>query len=460
MAILRELNEFVQESCVLALEPARTCACSCTWCFAALNSKVQDRSRTKSVKDDSTFERLLEKAYGPSYDPTHFLQFALRNKFVLGYSNTVEPWQDVAQAIGILKACDKFNIPLFIQTRTLNFFEICDYLAPFNSNSTVFVSISTLDHRVVKRFEPGTPSIADRLQVIKCLADMGFFVIGALSPYSDQWCDDPRTLVRTLVDHGISEIFYDNLHLNQRQYKIAPDRVMAEMAIGRGKPMSPRGIEHLRIIHEEALANDLEFFMPGFEGTCYGLYNTIATISPDYCFGGSVWPYADGRVFRELESIFYSEDEGINPLDRDPNDSIVVRWGDILSILHSVGEIDQPFSYGSLMDVVPIYKRISDSWKKRILGDKHTRGVAPMSEWFRALFNNPYKHQFFHRHPWISIASNMDGVPYLDDEGNLICLFDPDFTDRTNRHFRRVPSLEPFREIEYGYQDTDSGTNE
>jgi DNA repair photolyase len=462
MAILRTLNEFTRESVCMAVEPARQCIASCGYCFARLNSMSQHANRSKSLKDDSSFERTLEKAYSPSYDPTNFSQFSLRNRFVLGWANTTEPFQDEQQAISLLKTLDKFSIPIFLQLKGINFIECVSYLEPFKDNSSIFVSLPSLDNRVIKRFEPGTPPIEARLEMIGVLRELGFWVIAALSPWQEEWISDPVDIINTLADRGANQIFVDRLHLNARQYPIAPDRLMASMAGGRAKHWPLRAMEYLRAFYHTALDNELEFFCNGFEGTTHGYYNTTGgTISPDHCFSrGLPWQYHDGRIFSELESIFYSDTEDIIPIDRRPEDSIVVRWSDAISIMQSSGSIDQPFSYSSLMDIVPIYKRIPDSWKKRILGDKHTKGCAPMSDWFRCLWNSPYKHQFAHRHPWMSIASNMDGVPYLDEEGNLICLFDPDFTDRTNRHFRRVESLEPFRELEYGYEDSNPGTNE
>lgn len=451
MAILRQLNEFVRESVVLALEPSRECIANCTYCFARINSSKQHAARSKSLKDDSTFESTLEKAYSPSYDPTNFMQWGLRNRLVLGWANTVEPFQDEAQAISLLRTLDAFKIPIFVQTKGINFINVVSYLQPFHDNSSIFVSIPSLDPRVTKRFEPGTPPPSERLKVIEMLRDMGFWVIAALSPYHEDWCQDPESLVNTLADSGCNQIFFDRLHLNNRQYISAKDRVMAEMAGGRHKAWSPRAMDHLRTIYHTALENDLDYFGNGFEGVMYGFFNTCPTINPDHCFThGIPWPYHDGHVFQELETNFYTDD--INPANRDFQDSILLTWDDVHTIMTRNGSIDQPFSYSSLMDIVPIYKRIPDAWKKKILGDKHTKGVAPMSAWFHALWNNPYSHQFVWRHPWISIACNQDGVPILDDDGNLQGLFDPDHTERYKHMFRKVDSLEGFRELEYGWQ--------
>jgi DNA repair photolyase len=452
MAIIRALNEFVRESVVLALEPSRECVAGCTYCFARLNSKSQYAARSKSLVDDTSFERTLERAWLPSHDPTHFIQWGLRNNLVLGYANTVEPFQDVDQGCSILSLCERFNIPLFIQTKGVNFFEVVGCLSPFIDNSSLFISLPSLDDRVVKRFEPGTPPIAERLRVIECLRDMGFWVIAALSPYHEDWNKDPKALVDQLADCGVNEIFLDRLHISNRQSGAAKDKTMVALAGNGSSGWPPRAIDHLRIIHEACLANDIHFFANGFTNTCYGYFNTLPTISPDSCFSrGTPWPYHDGDVFRTLEQSFY--DSEITPVSRseDFSESIILTWNDIISIIHNNGFIGQEFSYSSLMDIVPLYKKVPDIWKRAVFGADPLKGTATMAEIFRAIYNSPYRHQFIWRHPWIKLACDMKGNPILDDAGNLIGLFDPDYVNPGLS--RKVESLELFRSLEYEYSD-------
>jgi hypothetical protein len=56
------------------------------------------------------------------------------------------------------------------------------------------------------------------------------------------------------------------------------------------------------------------------------------------------------------------------------------------------------------------------------------------------------------------VAAKPDGSPWLDDDGNLVGLFDPDYLDRHKKMFRKVESLEPFRrlEIEFIPDDEDA----
>lgn len=458
MAIIRPLNEFTCESVVMALEPSRKCASSCTYCFATLNSKHQSKGESKNWDDDGSFERTLEKAYSPSYDPTNIMQWAVRNRLVFGYANTVEPFQNVAQARGLLRLCDAHRIPLFIQTKGLNFFDVTSELKPFADNAVVFVSVPTLDERARKRFEPGTPPIVERLKVIDWLRDHDFFVIGALSPYHEDWCEDPGGLVEELVDHGVNEIFFDRLHLNQRQHRIITDGWVKKYAGGRGLDwVNPgerldaenksKAIRHLLEIYDTAIDNDVHFYMTSFDGTVYGRLNTLPTICPPGCFRDAVWwPYNDGIVHHALENMFYYVDDGETEIDianRDFGDSIAVYWKDALAFMEAFGSIDQEFSRSSLRDVIAIEKKIPDIYKKTYIGEK-----ARMPEFFRALWNNPLKKSFVWRHPWMRIATRPDGTPWLDDEHNLIGLFDPDWSD-DGRETREAEEIDSYRRIDH-----------
>lgn len=440
--IIRQLNEFVRESVVLALEPARECKCSCVYCFAALNSSVQYGDRSKSLEDDGSFERAIAKAYGPGYDPTNFIEWCLRNRMALGFANTVEPFQSLEQAKATLSCCDRLGIPLFIQTKGLNFHEVAPLLSSMHDNLSVFVSIPSLNQEVARRFEPGTPPIAERLKIITWLADHGIWTIAALSPYHEEWVEDPVALIEALYSAGADEIFFDRLHLNQRQAKSSRDRVMVDLA---RTPWNPKAYDHLFNIYGHATEWGLDFFMPSFIGTVNGRPNTIPSISPDSCFRrGRAWPYYDGRVFRLLEDSFYSE--GIDPRERNPLDSIIVKWSDCLAIMEAGGNaIDQPFNYRSLYDLVHIGRKLPDEWKEAV--GKHKDRPSPIREWFRAMWNTPLKNQFMWRHPALKYAVRPGGVPWLDEGGNLIGLFDPDYISAAPS--RPEESLEGFRSLEY-----------
>src|SRR6202012_5922366 len=127
----------------------------------------------------------------------------------VGYANTVEPFQDVVQAHSLLKILDRLSIPLFIQTKGYNFDEVFDHLRPFHDNANLFLSFPCDNDAIIKRFEPGTPKAAHRYSVIEKAADAGFHVTLALSPYHEDWQDDPVPFIRRCHSLGARSVFVD-----------------------------------------------------------------------------------------------------------------------------------------------------------------------------------------------------------------------------------------------------------
>lgn len=424
MAILRPLNEFSRESVVMALEPSRECSCHCTYCFSTLNSKAQSDGRSKDLSDPSTFESTISKAYSPHYDPTNFSQWALKNKLVLGYANTVEPFQDVLQATSILRTCDQYGLPLFIQTKGYNFFEVWTYLKPFHDNAVLFLSFPTDNDEALRRFEVGTPLSEHRFKVLETAAQSGFHVILALSPYHEDWCDDPASFIEKCHSLGAKSVFVDRLHLNQRQRKVARDQVMIDMADNTMASDWPeKMLDHYRIIYDKCDDLEMGIFASGYTPTMHGMYSTLASISPVGVYSrGFQWPYHDGTLFFNLQLEFQQmyDSREIDILNRDFTDSIVVQFDDLINLLEIDGRrVDQEFSFSSLADLMAV-KNIPPTWQQNL------KPRATIQEYYRALWNNPSKKQFAWRHPWAKIAMQSDGSPWLDDDGNLMLVFDPD----------------------------------
>lgn len=446
MAILKPYNEFFKESVVMALEPAKKCICHCTFCFAELNKRFQWNGKTRDDSDPSTFESTLSKAFSPEYDPTNFSQWGIRNKLVLAYSNTVEPFQDDVQAKSILKTCDKFSIPLFIQTKGVNFFEVWDYLVPFHDNSTLFVSFPTDNDLAIRRFEPGTPLSAHRFKVIEQAASKGFHVILALSPYHESWCKDPVSFLRRTRDAGVSSVFFDRLHLNQRQRKVATDKVMVSMADrSESQDWPAEALEHYRMIHETCGELDLGIFATGQVATVYGYHSTLASISPVGVYKrGLQWPYHDGTLFFLLENNYLDmyESGEIDIRNRDFKDSTVVLFSDVLRIMEGDDRaIEQEFSYSSMSDLMA-FKQMPKVWIDSL------RPTAKIRDYYRALWNNPSKRQFAWSHPWAKIAMKPDGSPWTDDSGNIVMIFDPDLKPYPSKE-REVEDISEYRFLDF-----------
>lgn len=441
MAIFRPLNEFTRESVVMALEPARQCIHHCSYCFSTLNGKSQYKGKSRRDEDNSTFETTLSKAFGPNYDPTNFPQWSLRNKLVLGYANTVEPFQDAVQGTSILRTCDKYGIPLFIQTKGTNFDEVWPFLKPFNDNAVLFVSFPTDNDQVIRRFEIGAPLSDHRFKVISKAANAGFHVILALSPYHEEWCEVPEDFIRKCHDCGISSVFFDKLHLNQRQRQVSNDKVMIDLADNsQSSSWSEKALAHYRVIYETCDELDIPIFASGFMPTVYGYFSTLASISPVGVYKrGLQWPYHDGTLFfnlnNEFDEMYKSGEIDIN--NRDFTDSVVVEWSQALALMEIDGRrIDQQFSFSSIDDLMAV-KNIPPVWQANL------KPTTTIQELYRTLWNNPSKKQFAWRHPWAKVAMQPDGSPWTDEEGNLVMVFDPDFIAKGKE--REIEDIEQLR---------------
>lgn len=440
MAILRLLNECVVGTGIFALEPARQCTAHCTYCFAALNSKSQwGKNREKNYDDPSTFESICTRAESPSYDPTNFMQWGVRNRLLTYYANTVEPFQDAPQALGLLRTLDKFGIPLLVQTKGVNFDAVFDIYKRFHDNGALFLSFPSDDDRIIKRFEPGTPFSAARYAVLERAANAGFKVILALSPYHEDWCDDPAALIRRCRDLGAYSVFVDRLHLNKRQRESLTDKALLPLAdAGPYRTWTPKYLDHYQSMYDTCMELDMPIFNSDLLAGVYGLPNTAVHIMPrDSVSRGREWQYNDGEIFYYLTDAFFG-DEDYDPSARDFDDSFLFRWRDAVRLMEMDGAVEQPFTFNSLRDLIAV-KNIAGSWT-RIL----EKAPARITEYYHAMWCDPQDGRgFFWRHPWVKIAYRPDGTPWTDDAGDPVALFDPDYRSKNKR--RVEESLDAFR---------------
>lgn len=408
MAELRMLNEFGMESCVIALEPSRKCVASCTYCFSQLaRRKPWANRQIRWNEDPGTFESTLNKAFSVDYDPSDFLQYALRERFPIGYANTVEPFQDVAQARSILETSNQFDIPFFFQTKGINFDEVWPDLEPFHDNSVLFVSFPTPNDKALKRFEPGTPLAAHRWHVIEKSVQAGFYVILALSPYHEDWCDDPAGFIADAAKSGVRQVFYDRLYLNTRNRKAAVDKVTIELAGSSGKRWSEKAIDHIEKLYESTLTLGLDWTCNGTHSL--GAFPTIEGLCPSEAFQrGGFWPYFDAAFLNRADALI-DESQDSGPLG--------ITWDTALSLMEFNGKITQPFRWSSLSDLMT-FKKLARPWR-RVIGE-----FSPISTYLRAVWNSPNLHHFGWWHPFVRPAVDPDGVFHRDDFGNIIMIHD------------------------------------
>lgn len=438
MATYRLLNEFGLSSVVLALEPASKCVAGCTYCFAELNKRSQWGNKERRDEDPGSFERLYERALGPDYDPTDIRQWGLRHRLPLGWANTVEPFQDLPQAEAILRLLDRAGVPLFVQTKGVNFPAIWPTLRNFADNAVLFVSFPTDDDRVIKRFEPGTPKSAARWAMIETAAAAGMQVTLALAPYHEDWCADPAAFVRRAADAGVSRIFFDRLHLKDRQATNCKDPVTVALA----QPPADGGtklLDHIAAIHEAALDAGLGISASGGEWRRMGLLSTETSLVPVGAIrrpGAGHWPYFDRAFLLDLDYLDLA-DPGGGP--------VLVTWDDARDGMERHGGIDQPFSLKSLKELRCV--RDLAPGALRALGSH-----ATPAEVFRAMWNDP-RGAFAWRHPNLRVALRPDGTAWTDAAGNAVGVYDgaEDWRGRAVK----LDSLDAIPRVEWADEDDD-----
>lgn len=430
MAKLSLYNEFGDNNTLLAIEPASKCAAHCPYCFAELNRRHQWGMGKRNAEDPGTFESSIEKATGPNYDPTDIVQWAIVNRMPVCYANTVEPFQDAAQAAQILKACDSLSIPLVVQTKGINFDEVWPYIRAVADNMALFVSMGSDDDRAIRRFEPGTPFSAERWAIIDRAVNAGINVTLALSPYHEDICSDPVGLIRRAKDHGVESVFYDRLHLTAKQQEMSKDKILNGLG---AKPWDSKAFDHYRMIYEETVNAGMHITNNAGDALQSGLYATRDTITDPSSFKrGGNWPYYSTSLYNELEYLFDdTEEEG----------PIVITWDVAIRWIERFGAVDQVFSRTSVSSLMS-YNKLTDAWKKSI-GE-----AAPVREYFRAFYNSGKRGQFLWNHPYIRMASRPDGAPWLDVDGNLVMVYAP-FTHVGNGRKFTTEDLEEFRFFDF-----------
>lgn len=407
MARLTLYNEFGESSMLLAIEPASKCIAHCTYCFAELSRRKQWGEGKRSHEDPGTFESTIEKATGPNYDPTDLPQWAIRNRIPISYANTVEPFQDLAQAAGILKTCDTLGLPLVVQTKGINFDEVWPTLKSMRDNIALFVSMGTDDDRAIRRFEPSTPLSAERWRIMEMAADAGIDVILAMAPYHEDLCEDPRAMVRRAKSIGVECVFFDHLRLHRRQREAATDAAMVKLAT---KEWDAKAYAHAEAIYRECIDQGLDYINNHGEPITTGCFPTRDEIAKSSSFkDGGIWPYYDIAFHNAITDMY---------LDLPEHEPLLAFWADIIGWIERDTKIDQVFSRTSVSSLMA-YNGLSPAWKSS-LGE-----YAPAREYLRAFFNTGKRGQFVWSHPYVRMAVHPDGSPWTDLEGNLVVAYDP-----------------------------------
>ncbi len=444
MAELRVLNELGINETLLVLEPMRECVAKCPYCYVKLNRLARgdgtDGVGTPS-DDTGSFETRVERAFGPGHDPADFEEWAIRNRLPLVFASTVEPFGDVAQARGLLRLFRRLDLPVFFQTKGVNWREVWDDVLPLAGNAGMYVSFPTDDDAVLRDFEPGTPPASERRELVAAACAAGIPVMLAVAPYHPGWCADLPGHVAGLLELGVESVFLDSLHLSPKQGEAlgrSRQRHAARTLDAAETAWGPEFIAQAHAARDLCVAAGAGFDVADLRGPRHSL-DPVLPLAPIPYRRATPWPYADSAYLR---AALAQHAAGERAGDERP---ILVRWGDALACMEGQPGVDaraydQPFTWASMRRWLLQVKKLPAQWQ-RVL-----QPAAPVREHLRALWNQPKGGPGW-RHPFTRVAVREDGSPHLDGAGNVAMVFDPYWADK--RQERVVPDLGACRPLEW-----------
>ncbi len=190
-----------------AVNPYRGCSHGCLYCYAPF---VINESRE----------------WGTFVDVKRNIPTVLAKELRLKQSGTVrlgsvtDPYQRVEQRYQLTRMCleqlKKAGVHVIIQTksdlvvRDIEIFEGMDI--------DVGMTVTSLDEDFRKIFEPGAPSLSNRLDALEKLNDAGvntWAFIGPLLPNENDDMDGLEELADRLKAAGVSEIYLDKLNMRE-----------------------------------------------------------------------------------------------------------------------------------------------------------------------------------------------------------------------------------------------------
>ncbi|MCP4633077.1 MAG: radical SAM protein [candidate division Zixibacteria bacterium] len=191
------------------LNPYRGCAHGCLYCYADFVGKYANIKLPwgEYVHMKINIVELLEK------------ELKKKKRGFIALSTVCDPYQPLEKKYELSRRCLELisseGWPVSVQTRSPLVLRDIDILKSIE-DCTVGVSITTIDDKVRKVFEPNTPSIEKRLETLKRLKKEGlrtFAFTGPLLP------GEPDKLVDELIPL-VDFVFTDKLNYSRKIRKL------------------------------------------------------------------------------------------------------------------------------------------------------------------------------------------------------------------------------------------------
>ena len=212
----------------LELSTYNTCGFNCSYCFAQRGREIYQAGKLTKVNKQYEYNptpgviNKFAKAMSDAYNPKDPIEYFIRHKYPVVYSNTTDPFCGLEAktnaAYQMLTMFADYQFPVFLQTK--NPYPSDDHLSLMEANKEnmiVYVTIAFLDDAISQQVEKNTPPPSERLKKVSELVSRGFDVVVALNPYVDGMSPDVKEYVSVMADLGVQGIWFDYLHFNNKQ---------------------------------------------------------------------------------------------------------------------------------------------------------------------------------------------------------------------------------------------------
>ena len=198
----------------VSLNPYSGCIYGCQYCY--------------SILDENIPNNYLPKIYVKTNLPYLFNKLATNKtnkEYNIALGTLFEPYQPAEKEFQLsrscIEICIKNEFPLIIFTKSEFILKDFDLLSKYSQEGKciIIVSISTIDNKLIKIFEPLAPTIKKRLNLLKQLKSKKILCCVALMPiipYINDNYEQFDLLFRAIKNTGIEYIIPSVLVINKK----------------------------------------------------------------------------------------------------------------------------------------------------------------------------------------------------------------------------------------------------
>lgn len=194
----------------------KTCSNFCTYCYARATSygmqvamrimpdlKLGRGMNVKKVLD------IFEDAYNYK-NRNPYLEWCIRTKRYIELGTIGETFQEADKKYRItwnfLEICDKYKMPLYINTKGNLLCESEEYfnkLARYSAPIIICLTITTVNDEIGKKIEPNAPLPSQRLELIRRLKAVGIPTVVYTAPFLKEITDAPlEEYINKIIEAG------------------------------------------------------------------------------------------------------------------------------------------------------------------------------------------------------------------------------------------------------------------